>query len=94
MLSPASWLQFLVLARDSSVGETYGPGSPLVGTGTPTPGSVYRSVDLIDISGATNIAGPAYNSWRPRYIAYRSAQALIPPIFLMNVFSGVWGLLQ
>ena len=54
--------QFLVLARDSSVGETYGPGSPLVGAGTPTPGSVYRSIDLIDISGATNIAGTAYDS--------------------------------
>jgi hypothetical protein len=39
--------QFLVLARDSSVGETF----------PQTPGSVYRSIDLIDISGATNIAG-------------------------------------
>jgi hypothetical protein len=44
--------QFLVLARDSSVGEI----SPK------TPGSVYRSVDLIDIAGATNIAGTAYDS--------------------------------
>jgi hypothetical protein len=44
--------QFLVLARDSSVGSTY-PN---------TPGSVYRSVDLLDISGATNIAGTAYDS--------------------------------
>jgi hypothetical protein len=43
--------QFLVLARDSSVGETY----------PATPGSVYRSVDLVDISGATNIAGTAYD---------------------------------
>jgi hypothetical protein len=43
--------QFLVLARDSSVGETF----------PKTPGSVYRSVDLIDISGATNIAGTAYD---------------------------------
>jgi hypothetical protein len=39
--------QFLVLARDSSVGEI----SPK------TPGSVYRSVDLIDIAHSTNIAG-------------------------------------
>jgi hypothetical protein len=44
--------QFLVLARDSSVGPTF-PG---------TPGSVYRSVDLLDISGATNIAGTAYDT--------------------------------
>jgi hypothetical protein len=43
--------QFLVLARDSSVGETF----------PKTPGSVYRSVDLIDISGATNIARTAYD---------------------------------
>ena len=43
--------QFLVLARDSSVGETY----------PATPGSVYRSIDLIDISGATNIAGTKYD---------------------------------
>jgi hypothetical protein len=44
--------QFLVLARDSSVGSLY-PN---------TPGSVYRSVDLLDISGATNIAGTAYDN--------------------------------
>jgi hypothetical protein len=43
--------QFLVLARDSSVGETY----------PATPGSKYRSIDLVDISGATNIAGTAYD---------------------------------
>ncbi len=43
--------QFLVLSRDSSVGETF----------PQTPGSVYRSVDLVDISGATNIAGTAYD---------------------------------
>jgi len=43
--------QFLVLARDSSVGETF----------PKTPGSVYRSIDLIDITGATNIAGTAYD---------------------------------
>jgi hypothetical protein len=48
--------QFLVLARDSSVGETYGATVP------PTPGSVYRSIDLLDISGATNIAGTAYDT--------------------------------
>jgi len=45
-----------VLARDSSVGETYGNTTPR------TPGSAYRSIDLIDISGATNIAGSAYDS--------------------------------
>lgn len=44
--------QFLVLARDSSVGETF----------PKTPGSVYRSIDLIDISNATNIARTAYDS--------------------------------
>jgi hypothetical protein len=37
--------QFLVLARDSNGGFT-----------DPSPGSVYRNVDLIDISKATNIA--------------------------------------
>ena len=42
--------QFLVLARDSNGGFT-----------DPSPGSVYRSVDLIDISKATNIAGGAYD---------------------------------
>jgi hypothetical protein len=42
--------QFLVLARDSSAGFT-----------TKSPGSVYRSVDLLDISGATNIAGTTYD---------------------------------
>jgi hypothetical protein len=44
--------QFMVLARDSSVGMTY----------PATPGSVYRSIDLIDISKATNIAGAAFDS--------------------------------
>jgi hypothetical protein len=43
--------QFMVLARDSSVGEI----SPS------TPGSVYRSVDLIDTTGATDIANTAYD---------------------------------
>jgi hypothetical protein len=43
--------QFLVLARDSSAGFT-----------AKSPGSVYRSVDLLDISAATNIAGTAYDS--------------------------------
>ena len=38
--------QFLVLARDSNGGFT-----------DASPGSVYRSIDLIDISKATNIAG-------------------------------------
>ena len=48
--------QFLVLARDSSVGETF----------PATPGSVYRSIDLIDTADptkpATDIAGSAYDS--------------------------------
>jgi hypothetical protein len=48
--------QFLVLARDSSVGETF----PL------TPASVYRSIDLIDtadpVHPATDIAGTAYDA--------------------------------
>jgi hypothetical protein len=38
--------QFLVLARDSSVGEIF----------PATPGSTYRSLDLIDTTGATDIA--------------------------------------
>ncbi len=42
--------QFLVLARDSNGGFT-----------AKSAGSVYRSVDLLDISGATNIAGTAYD---------------------------------
>ena len=42
--------QFLVLARDSGAGYT-----------TSNPASVYRSIDLIDISDATNIAGTAYD---------------------------------
>ncbi len=43
--------QFLVLARDSTGGFAVA-----------NPGSVYRSIDLIDISGATNIAGTAYDN--------------------------------
>jgi hypothetical protein len=44
--------QFLVMARDSNAGETV----------PETPGSVYRSVDLIDTQGATDFANnPAYN---------------------------------
>jgi hypothetical protein len=43
--------QFLVLARDSSAGFT-----------TKSPASAYRSIDLLDIGGATNIAGTAYDS--------------------------------
>ncbi|ACK51500.1 conserved hypothetical protein [Methylocella silvestris BL2] len=43
--------QFLVLARDSGGGFAVS-----------NPGSVYRSVDLIDISGATNIAGGQYDA--------------------------------
>jgi hypothetical protein len=47
--------QFLVLARDSSVGETF-PNAP---------GSVYRSIDLIDTADPTNpatdIAGTSYD---------------------------------
>jgi hypothetical protein len=42
--------QFLVLARDSAGGFT-----------DPSPGSVYRSIDLIDISKATNIAGTDFD---------------------------------
>src|SRR5262249_38392706 len=42
--------QFLVLARDSSAGFT-----------AARPASVYRSVDLIDISHATNIANTLYD---------------------------------
>jgi len=43
--------QFLVLARDSGAGFSLANAT-----------SAYRSVDLIDISGATNIAGTAYDS--------------------------------
>jgi hypothetical protein len=43
--------QFLVLARDSTGGFAVA-----------NPGSVYRSIDLIDIAGATNIAGTAFDN--------------------------------
>lgn len=43
--------QFLVLARDSSAGFT-----------TSNPASVYRHIDLIDISNATNIANTSYDN--------------------------------
>lgn len=43
--------QFLVLSRDSTGGFAVA-----------NPGSVYRSIDLIDISGATNIAGTAFDN--------------------------------
>lgn len=42
--------QFLVLARDGN------------GRGTATPTSIYRRIVLYDISGATNIAGTAYDA--------------------------------
>jgi hypothetical protein len=42
--------QFLVIARDSNAGH-----------GLANAASVYRSVDLMDISGATNIANTAYD---------------------------------
>ncbi len=42
--------QFLVLGRDSSVGR-----------GQVDPTSVYRHVDVVDISGATNIKGPQFD---------------------------------
>jgi hypothetical protein len=42
--------QFLVLARDSSAGFN-----------AKNPTSAYRSIDLLDISGATNIAGTRYD---------------------------------
>ena len=42
--------QFLVIARDSGAGH-----------GLATAASVYRSVDLMDISGATNIANTPYD---------------------------------
>lgn len=44
--------QLFVLARDSGVGQTF----------PEAPGSVYRSVDLIDTSGATDIADTRYDS--------------------------------
>ncbi|MBS0633362.1 MAG: esterase-like activity of phytase family protein [Verrucomicrobia bacterium] len=43
--------QFLVITRDSGNGHTYA-----------TPTSLYRTVCLYDISGATNIAGTAYDT--------------------------------
>jgi hypothetical protein len=43
--------QFLVLARDSTGGFAVA-----------NPGSVYRSIDLIDISNATNIAGTDFDN--------------------------------
>jgi hypothetical protein len=55
--------QFLVMARDSSVGETY----------PATPGSVYRSADLIDTNGATDLAAPAV------YATYNGPTSQIAP---------------
>jgi hypothetical protein len=46
--------QFLLIARDSGRGQ---------GLGDPT--SLYRSVDMIDLAGATNIAGTAFDANRP-----------------------------
>lgn len=54
--------QFLVLARDSSAGFT-----------TSNPASVYRSIDLIDISKATNIVGK-----------YDAAAASIAPLGVLD----------
>ena len=42
--------QFLVLGRDSSVGR-----------GQADPVSVYRHVDIVDITSATNIKGPQFD---------------------------------
>ncbi|QJE73143.1 autotransporter domain-containing protein [Aerophototrophica crusticola] len=47
--------QFLLLSRD---GNGYGSGA----TPNSSPTSFYRRIDLIDISGATNIAGTAYDT--------------------------------
>jgi hypothetical protein len=44
--------QFFILPRDSSVGQ-----------GFADPTSVYRHVDIFDISSATNIKGPAYDAF-------------------------------
>ncbi|HEY2110272.1 MAG TPA: esterase-like activity of phytase family protein, partial [Dongiaceae bacterium] len=46
--------QFLLIARDSGRGFA-----------TPEPASVYRSVDLISIAGATNIAGTDFDGAKP-----------------------------
>ncbi len=45
--------QFLVLGRDSSVGR-----------GQADPVSVYRHVDIVDITSATNIKGPQFDDIR------------------------------
>lgn len=47
--------QFLLLSRD---GNGYGSGA----TPTSSPTSFYRRIDLIDVTGATNIAGTAYDT--------------------------------
>jgi hypothetical protein len=46
--------RFLLIARDSGRGFA-----------TPEPASVYRSVDLISIAGATNIAGTDFDGAKP-----------------------------
>ena len=46
--------QFLLIARDSARGFA-----------TPEPASVYRSVDLISIAKATNIAGTDFDGTKP-----------------------------
>ncbi|WP_049974198.1 esterase-like activity of phytase family protein [Azospirillum sp. B4] len=47
--------QFLLLSRD---GNGYGSGA----TPNSSPTSYYRRIDLLDITGATNIAGTAYDT--------------------------------
>lgn len=47
--------QFLLLSRD---GAGYGSGA----TPNSSPTSLYRSIDLLDITGATNIAGTVYDT--------------------------------
>ncbi len=47
--------QFLLLSRD---GNGYGSGA----TPNSSPTSFYRRIDLIDVTGATNIAGTAYDT--------------------------------
>jgi outer membrane autotransporter protein len=47
--------QFLLLSRD-------GNGFGSLATPTSSPASLYRRIDLLDITGATNIAGTAFDS--------------------------------
>jgi hypothetical protein len=64
--------QFLVLARDSSVGPTF----------PATPGSVYRSIDLLEFPARPTLQGPPMTPPLLRSLrkAFSTAPSNLPPI--------------